>query len=353
MPDTQNLVPTFRVQVNGSDLPLEAASDLLAVTVEEDVAAPGMFTLELINWDPDKLEVTWADDELFAEGNEVTIEMGYVDQLDTLLEGEITGLEPAFEVGETPTVTVRGHDLRHRLLRGRKTRSFTQVTDSDVATRVAGGQGLGVEAESTGVTLDYVLQRNQTDLEFLTERARRIGYEVAMEGKVLLFRSFQNAAGEVLTLARNADLVEFHPRLTTFGQVDNVTVRGWSVRDKKAIVGEAAAGDEGAAMGGGTSGLRAAEEAFGAASTACVDRPVLSQAEADQMARGRLKEVALAHVTAEGVALGRSDLQAGTVIGIEGVGERFSGPYYVVSTRHVYHPRRGYRTAFSARRNAT
>ncbi len=352
MPDTQNLVPSFRVQVNGSDLPIEAASDLLAVTVEEDVAAPGMFTLELINWDPVKFEVTWADDELFAEGNEVAIEMGYVDQLETLIEGEITGLEPAFEAGETPMLTVRGHDLRHRLLRGRKTRSFTQMSDSDVAIQVAGNQGLSVEAESTGVILEYVLQRNQTDLEFLTERARRIGYEVAMEGKVLLFRPIQNDAGEVLTLARDAGLVEFHPRLTTFGQVDHVTVRGWSPKDKKAVVGTAAAGDEGAAMGS-VSGLKAAEEAFGAASTARVDRPVLSQAEADQMARGQLRELALAHVTAEGVSLGRSDLQAGTVIGIEGVGERFSGPYYIVSTRHAYHPRRGYRTAFTARRNAT
>ncbi len=350
---TEALAAAIRVRIDGAELPPAAASNVIAVAIEEDVGAAGMFTLELVSWDAEKMEPTWVDDELFAEGGEVAVEMGYVDRLETLIEGEITGLEPVFEAGETPTVTVRGHDLRHRLLRGRKTRSFVGMTDSDIAQRIAGERRLSAEVESTGVILDHVLQGNQTDLEFLEERARRIGYEVAMEGKVLHFRPHRHTASAVLTLAREGDLLAFHPRLTTLGQVSSVAVRGWSAGAKAAFVGRAAVGDEGAAMGGGTSGPAAAEQAFGAAATALVDRPVQSQAEAEKIAGGRLLDAALAYVSAGGMTLGRTDLRAGTVIAIEGVGRRFSGPYYVVSTRHAYTPRHGYRTAFSVRRNAT
>jgi hypothetical protein len=38
---------------------------------------------------------------------------------------------------------------------------------------------------------------------------------------------------------------------------------------------------------------------------------------------------------------------------VEGIGNRFSGLYYLCSVEHRYSMRKGYRTGFSARRNAT
>lgn len=351
--EVRDLVPSFRVWVNGSELPSQAAADLITAAVHEDVGVPGMFTLQLVNWDMVRLEVTWADDDLFAVGGEVEIQMGYVDGLETLMVGEITGLEPEFCADEIPMLTVRGYDRRHRLMRGRKTRSFTQVKDSDIAAQIASDLGLTAQVEDTGVTLDYVLQHNQTDMEFLQDRARRIGYEVVVEDKTLYFRPHRNTESEVLTLARDVDLLEFYPRLTTLNQVGQVTVRGWSPKDKAEIIGQAGAGDEATTMGGATIGPTVATDAFGQASVASVDRPVFSQAEADQIALGRFNDIALAYVAGEGVCIGRTDLRAGTVINIEGVGQRFSGLYYVTSATHSYAPGRGYRTAFAVRRNAT
>lgn len=353
MPGTETLAPEFGIRINGSDLPLKARSDVIMLAVHQDVTAPGMFTLRLITWDITAIEITWADDELFAVGNEVEIQMGYVDDLHTLMVGEITGLEPEFCADEVPMLTVRGYDRRHRLLRGRKTRSFTQVKDSDIASQIATNAELKAQATDTGVTLDYVLQHNQTDLEFLQDRARRIGYEVVVENKTLQFRPRQHTGSEVLTLDRERELVEFYPRLTTLNQVGAVAVRGWNPRDKQAIVGQAASGDESTRMGGSTIGPAAVDAAFGGTDTASVDRPVFSQAEADQIARGRFDELALAYITGEGSCIGRTDLRAGILIGIEGLGRRFSGPYYVTSSTHSYAPERGYRTAFTVRRNAT
>jgi phage protein D len=348
----EGLAPEVRLRVGGQDVPLDAEADVIEVSVLQDVSAPGMFAVRLMNWDLDKLQFTWSDDPLFAEGAEVEILMGYAGELETVLSGEVTGLEPEFCAGEVPVVIVRGYDRAHRLLRGRKTRSFTQVKDSDIAAQIAQEAGLTPEAEDTQVTLEYVLQHNQTDLEFLQARARRIGYEVWVEGKTLKFRPRPSDESEVLTLDRQEDLLEFFPRLSTVGLAGEVEVRGWSPKDKEAVLGTAAAADAGSAMGGQTGGLDVAAKAFDAAVAVSVDRPV-SQGEADQIARGRLREMALSYVTGEGVAVGRSDLKAGTVVKIEGCGQRFSGLYYLTSVRHSYTPKRGYRTAFTVRRNAT
>ena len=350
--DTQTLAPEFRVSINGAELPLDAHADVISITVHEDIDAASMFALEMNNWDMVKRKITWADHDLFKEGNIVEIQMGYINQLTKLMEGEITGLEPEFSAKNPPTLIVRGYDRRHRLLRSRITRSFTQLKDSDIASQIAGEMGLTAQTEDTGVTLDYILQHNQTNMEFLQDRAQRIGYEVMIKDNTLFFQSKQHNTGEVLTLDLEGDLYEFYPCLTTMGQAGKVTVRAWDRKDKKEIIGEAGVGDESTTMDGSMSGPQAAEEAFDQADLSIVDRPVLNQAEADRMAFGRFNDIALAFITGEGMCIGRTDLRAGTVIKIEGLGLRFSGLYYVTSVTHSFSPARGYRTAFAVRRNA-
>ena len=347
------LAPEVKVRVNGAALPEPAAADLVAVAVVNDVDAMGMFTLTLGGWDVVAMEVKWMDSELFREGNPVQIELGYRDSTQTLFSGEITGLEPHFPEAKPPILTVRGYDRLHRLMRRRKTHSFTNVKDSDIAATLAGTAGLTPDVEDSGVTHPYVLQHNQTDLAFLLSRARRIDYEVFADDRTLHFRARALRESAALTLRRDIELLEFHPRLTTMGQVQEFEVRGWSPQDKQALVGRAGAGDEPATMKGTESGPSAVRRLFAPTGSALDREPVQSQADADRIARQRFSDMALGYVCGEGVCIGDPRLRAGSVVEIEGLGGRFSGLYYLTSTQHCFSPRSGYRTRFAARRNAT
>ena len=99
--------------------------------------------------------------------------MGYRDQMTELFTGEISGLEPEFHTAEAPLLTVRGYDRRHRLMKQRKTQSYLKMKDSDIARQVACECGPERRRSRTAASrCDYVLQHNQTDLEFLQQRAR-------------------------------------------------------------------------------------------------------------------------------------------------------------------------------------
>jgi uncharacterized protein len=347
------LVADFDVIINGAPLPAEAVAHVAGVVVDESVELPSMFTLEMTGSNAQKEESQWIDDrKLFAIGNAVEIKFGYVGDQETLLVGEITALEPEFVFYRPPSLTVRGYDRRHRLQRGRKTRTFIQQKDSDIASRIASEAGLTAQAEDSRIIHDYVLQANQTDLEFLCARAGRIQYEVVVENKTLFFRPAANAQSAALTLTMDGDLLEFHPRLSSAGQVSEVTVRSWSPKDKKELVGQAKAGDEISTMGGRESGAAIVEGAFGAAIELLSARAVATQAEADQLAKARFNRLALDLIFGEGACWGRTDLRPGKVIKIEGVGELFSGQYYVTGAVHCYSPQRGYQTHFTVRRNA-
>lgn len=348
------LVPNFEIIINGSPLPVEAKLHVISLTVDHDLDLPGMFTLELTGSDSQEEETTWIDDEdLFAVGNVLEVKLGYANNLETMIIGEITGIEPEFTFDRLPSLTVRGYDRRHRLQRGRKTQTFIQQKDSDIAAKIAQDAGLTAQVEDSQVVHDYILQAEQTDIEFLQQRAKRINYEVVVEDRTLLFRPVANAQSEILTLSFDDDLREFYPRLSSMGQVSELSVRGWNPKEKQEIVGEARVGDEVSTMGGQNSGAALVEDAFGTAVAKLSDRPILTQAEADQLAKARFNQLALTLITGEGVCWGRTDLRPGKVIKIEGLGRRFNGQYYVTATVHHYQAQSGYRTHFSVRRNAT
>ena len=343
--------PAFAVTVDGTPLPIAVALQVSRIYVDEDVGLPSMFSVDLAGGDA-KNETAWIDGSMFAIGAAVEIKMGYGDALETLIAAEVTGLEPAFSRGGQPSLTVRGHDRRHRLLRGRKTRSFVQQKDSDIAATIASEAGLTAQTKDSRVVHDYILQAGVTNMEFLQERARSIEYEVVVEDKTLHFRPVQNAQGETLTITPEDDLLEFYPCLSTMGQLSELELRGWSPKDKKEIVAKAKGGDEVSTMGGSDSGAALAKDAFGAAAVILSNVPVFTQAEADQLARAGFNRAVLELVSGDGVCSGRTDLRPGQVIKIDGIGERFSGRYYVSATSHRYTPRYAYQTHFVVRRNA-
>lgn len=349
----ETTVPDMSIRVNGREIPQAAQQDVMSTAVHEDLNAASMFTIHLYNWDMAKRQYTWSDDALFAPGNELEIWMGYEDQLKKIMVGEITSLEPQFQADEAPSVIVRGLDHRHRLFRGHKTRSFTKIKDSAIAQQIAQQAGLRAKTIDSKVTQEYILQHNQTDMLFLQERAARIGYEVFVKEKTLYFQPHQHDGRETITLSLEQDVIEFYPRLTTVSQIGELVVQGWDPKQKKAILGKAAVGQESSIMGGHISGPKAARRAFGESRAAMVAYPVSSKAEADQMALGQFNEIALTYITGDGLCLGRNDLRAGMVVKIEGAGTRFSGLYYVTTTEHSVTPTHGYQTRFTVQRNAS
>lgn len=345
-------IPVFEILVNGSALPVEPALHVVHVSVEEDTELPGMFSLEIVASDDLEDEFAWVDDEeLFAVGNPVEVKMGYADQLVSMFKGEVTGLEPSFNADRLPSLVVRGYDRRHRLARGRHTRSFVKQKDSDIAAQVARAAGLTSRVIDSKVLHDYVIQADRTDFEFLMERAGRINYEVVVEDKTLHFRPAAHGEDEVLTLKADEDLIEFNPRLSSAGQVSEVAVRGWDPKNKKELVGKSQADDVASMSGAKGAGGALARKAFGDAAELLSRTPVAAQDEADQMARAQLDRASLGLITGEAACVGRTDLRPGKVVKIDGVGKRFGGRYYVTAAAHVFEAG-GYTTRFSFRRNA-
>lgn len=352
-------VPDFKVTINGQDLETKDQTKVTEVLVDDRVDAAHLFSVRLGMVDAAVGRSEWIDDQLFREGGKVSIKLGYAGRpLRTMIDGEITAAQPHFSSRGPESLVLYGFDRLHRLRRGKKSRTFQRMSDWEITRKIADEHGLRLQGDPTETRFDHVYQNNLTDLDFLLQRAARIHYEVAVENTTLYFRKSREARTKVATLEwgnpGDQELLNVMLRLTTVDQAGELVVRGWNPKEKRDIVGRAKVGDETTLMNGSRSAGDLTSGAFGRVNTVVVDHPVVSQSEADALARAHFNRRSLTLITGHGVCLGNPDVRAGEVIELKGLGQRFSGLYYVKGSKHICSPHAGgYLTEFSVVRNAT
>lgn len=343
MASTQELISRIYLSFDGAEASQEVIDSIVSVEVDDSLILPDMFAIHL--QDP---ELRWIDNDTFSVGKSVEISTGKGATKVKILSGEITGIEPRFLPNIGPSLMLRGYDMSHRLNRGKKTTTYIQMTDGDIAKKVAQNAGLSSKIDPTRQVNEYVIQDNKTDWEFLISRTQRIGYRVLVKDGKLHFVELPEAGEQTPTLKWGEDLVEFNARLTTARQVTSVIVQGWDPDRQQQIVGEATQPRDTPDIGERSQdGGQAAERAFGGSTKEIVvDRPVATQEEANILAQAICDEIGQGFIEAECVSFGNPAIQAGVMIRLEGLGSRFSGTYRVTHALHRYDTS-GYTTEFT------
>lgn len=343
----EKLVPDFKVKVNGQPLPSPLNTLLRSVEVQQSLHLIDMAVLELDN--PDG---RIADATEFAKGNEVEIEIGWIGAIAWAFKGDIVSVEPVFPLAEQPLVRIRAYDRLHRYRRGRKQRTFLQQKVSDVVSSLASEEGLQADVEATTGTQEYLLQNNQTNIDFIHELARRNGYEVdVVDGTKLSFKKPRTDQGKAHSLAWFKELKSFYVRKSLANVPTEVTARYWNMLDKAAVIetqkklhGRLGAKDE---------APKEAKKAFGDAKLQVSLRPNTMPDEAKALAWGLFNERALEAVKGRGTCVGDTAVKPGIVLELTGLGKMWSGLYYVTEATHLLHRTAGYATEFEVRRNGT
>ena len=342
-PDSSHL-SHFNLKLNGSQAPPKLMVDLLDCTVENSLHLPDVCTIRLHD-----AGFKWLDSVNFREGSRVQVEAGGEKdaQLAEIFDGEVTGLDMDMAGHGVPTLVLRCFDRSHQLHRGRQSRTFVQMKDSDIVRRVGEEAGFNVKADATTQVHDWILQNNQTNWEFLNECAERNSFRLYVQGqKDLYFKKVVDESKEVVQLEWGKNLRSFRPRTAASGQVDEVIVRGWDPHQKQAIVGRSNVPKGIPQTKGSADGGKVGKDAFGPARMVITDRPIHTQAEADALAHSVCDNIGGGFLEAEGLCYGQPKMRPGMMVQIENVGDRFRGKYLISSTTHTYTPSEGYATQF-------
>ncbi|MEA2234558.1 MAG: hypothetical protein QOD83_4374 [Solirubrobacteraceae bacterium] len=329
-----NLVAGVSVKVNGQAL--DPGVTIVEARVQDNLMLPDAFMLRALDHD-----FKLVDGSTFEIGAKV--ELHYVPASerggsDGVFKGEISTLAPQFEK-EGPVLVVRGYDLGHRLTRNHNTRTFQDMTASDIASKIIGEAGLNKDVQSTSDVYPFEQQSNETDWDYLWRLAARVGYEVACIDEKIHFRQPGSGAGTPVTLEWGVNLKTFHPRATAVQQVEEVVVSGWDPKGKRRVTATKSTPQL-------DSKIELRRDGVANGTRPVIDEIVSSQSEANVLAQSTLDRLANAWLVADGRCVGNPSVRAGCKIQIKGVGARFGGEYLVTQSTHVIRATAGYETEF-------
>lgn len=338
---TEPRIADFFLKLAGADAPADLIRAIEEVTVESSLHLPDVLTLTV--YDP---RLAWADGATFALGKPIVALFDGPGGGEPVFDGEIVEVELALEDGDYRLV-VRAFDRLHRLARGTKNRAFLQVSDDDIARKIAGECGLSLQGSGGGEVLPYVLQAGESALTFLQRRAAASGRLLYVDGTKLCFKEPAPDADATtpIELKAHVDLLRFRARASTIEQVDKVVVRGWDVQKKDVVTGQSERVGLRPKVGQST-GTTSTWFSM-AAGLEQHDVTVATATSAEKMAGGRLLSRASRFVEAEAEAVGNPKLLAGVAVKLSGVGTRFGGTYYVTAATHRYRPEESYRVELS------
>jgi phage protein D len=359
--------PDYKIEIEGRALDAATKGDVLEIKVTMDLKNLTGFDLTINNWDDRKFEehkfgFKYSDTDTFDVGNRIHVQMGYANRLLSMARGVITSMTPRFSESGPPTLGVGGQDslfkLRDRKPGPNDIKRFVKKKDWEIAQIVAARNQLKFKATQEGETHDVVIQKDQDEAKFLKERASRIDFDCYIQvdpetGEETLFfvkpTDGRDARRTRLYVFRwGESLINFTPKLSIADQVGSVTVRGWDPRSKKQISYTAGPQDLPPSSSDRASGPETAQERLNGKSDLVVDQPVTSAQEARDLAISLLRERAYEHITGSGQVIGLPDLRPQDMVELAGLGERFSGRYYIQRVEHTLGSS-GYQTKFDVR----
>src|SRR3954452_5806173 len=236
MPETaQQHVGSVDVLVNGAALDPKYRQLLSEAKVVDSLTLPDTALVRIT--DPRGENV---DGNPLVVGAKLEIKFGGLEANATtsVFKGQITTVEPEFTPSGV-TISARAYDNAHKLNRERKTRTFQNMSASDMVKKIVGEAGLSADVQSTSVVHEFFQQSNETDWDFAWRLALMHDYEIVVTGDKLNFRKAGGNGGATLSLRWGESLTTYRPRMSGIQQVNTVEVRGWDPKAKQVITGSA------------------------------------------------------------------------------------------------------------------
>lgn len=334
-------IPERVILVRGQRLRADVSNDVQAVTIDDGQGRSDHFQITVNN-----SHGRWTDLDLFDEGNEVSIMMGYRGGPSLLFEGFVIAPGGSWPESGNPVLTVEGYDLGYKLGRNVKNRAWANVSDADIAKAIASEAGMQSAVQSTPITHEQIMQEGVSDLAFLFERAEELNYDVWVDRKTLHFGKRSRGTDIELRWRHNIQSIT-NLRKSIADVSTAVVVKGWDPVRKFELVGQSDVEqtDDPASLLEEV-GAKITAKVMGKVQTFTSRQIPTSQAEAQAIAEAKFSNLASSYVEGSLEAEGDPRLRRGVAFRLAGVGKRFEGEYLITDSRHTI-GNDGYRTSIS------
>lgn len=346
MSENKHLTPVWIAYVDGKRLDTEHEGALKRVTINHRLNGVSTFSMLF-----DSSAVKIRDKGAITLESEISIHLGYKDDVSEIFKGEVTGFRALLQEYGTETLEVTGCNALHRLNHGARYRNFEEKTPGAMIKEILDSYSLKAEVDDFGPSYPFFAQQGQTDLDFVLKMAGTYGKDVFAHGTSVYVADEITVNSDEVIFEWGKSLVSFEAEEDLTRLVSDATHIGWDGMKNESFSGPAKLADISLKIGGSNDWTKVSKGGGGKWMASTVDSSLVDADDAKAAALGFLQRNSFLFARARGTAEGNHKLLPGMRVTVKMAGEAFSGEYVADAVSHQFDYRNGYRTEFSLKRN--
>lgn len=323
-------VMTTLVKVDDADMPEKYKAE--AIVIMNEVNKVPFAKLVIIDGSAAGERFEASNDAIFLPGKQVEIQAGYQSDHKLLFRGIIIKHSIKVRSNGSSVMIIECRDKAVNMTIGRKNKYFIDKKDSAAIEEIIGTYpGLSADTEATSITQKQLVQYDCTDWDFMLSRAD-VNQRLCMveNGKISIKKPNLTTA-PVLSLVYGGSILELDLEIDTRFQVTQVNTSSWSSDDQ--TITEAQIDKPNIA----TPGNITVDDLAAATSPATFDLKHggdLPEQELDEWGKSLWVKRQLAKVRGKVTIKGTHEVKTGSMIELQGVGNRFTGKLFVSGVQH-------------------
>ena len=300
--------PDFRIEFDGKNITESLRPRLTSLSlVDEAGSHADKLTLQLDDRD--------GDSEIPKTGHQLSVYLGYresgLEYMGLFSVGDIEFTGPPMSLNISATSLDYASKFKEK-----RTASYENLSLTDLAQSIAERHEAFqiVALPNTDVTYEHIGQENESDLHLLRRLVKMVGAEVSFKnGTIMIFEKGKEP--------RQDKRVEFTPE-----DVSNYSITSSNRKDYSKVIAKWHDSDE--------AGEKSIEVGNGDGPSFVIKKSFQDEAHATAAASGKLHELNRGKVTGRLTLPGRSDIFAGSIIGLSGFRDGLDGGYTAKQVLH-------------------
>ena len=293
----------------------------------------------------------FCNDGTFTIGSEVSIHLGYKDDVQEVFAGEVTGFAPRLNEYSSPLMEVKIHSKLHRLDKGTRCASFEHKTPAGIIRDIVQGYNLKADVEDFGPEYNYIEQKNFTDYGYIMYLAGKYGKSVYCHGDTVYVKTEITPTDDNVVLERGKSLISARTKTDLAAQLSAVTATGWNVMKCGAFTATATMKDLPLKIGGEYCWEDNAKGYDPHKVEQLSSGSFTDEEDALEVAKSVLLGRSLQFQSCDAKTEGSGHIRPGNRLTVKYLGKHSDGEYLVYSVEHDFSVQNGYFTTCHLKRN--
>ena len=322
-----------RLTIFSNGTQLDDSIAIVSVTVSKTIKKIPTARIVFLDGDMPNRDFPVSNTDDFKPGSEIKINAGYDENEETIFQGVIFKHSIKITEDNYARLVIECRDKAVGMTIGRKNANYVDSKDSDIITKLIGNHsGLSSDVDATTTSFKEIVQYYCTDWDFLISRAEVNGLLVIVEDGKVMAKAPDTGATPQLKVTYGEDLIEFDAEMDARTQLTAVKGVSWDLKTQAVVESKEVSSQTLNEQGD----LNSTELAkvFSPKSLRLQTSAPMEKTALEKWADGQQLKAGLARIQGRMKFQGSPKAKVGTLIELEGVGNRFNGKVFVSAVNH-------------------